>query len=112
MDGGKKSDENVTVSVWMCRSRLNEEAAGNFHSNDIFQGGSFMKRNIGTYNSMFRIAGGLTLLSYATAKMAREGTSGAQLGLAFLGAQKVGEGVTYYCPVADALNLESSKFLK
>lgn len=71
-----------------------------------------MKRNIGTYNSMFRIAGGLTVLAYATAKMAREGTSGAQLGLAFLGAQKVGEGITYYCPVADALNLEGSKFLK
>lgn len=71
-----------------------------------------MKKNIGTYNSMFRIAGGLTLLAYATAKMAREGTSAVQLSVAFAGAQKVGEGITYYCPVADALNLEGSKFLK
>lgn len=71
-----------------------------------------MKQNIGTYNSMFRIAGGLTLLAYSTAKMAREGTSPLQLGLAFLGAQKVGEGVTHYCPIADALNLEGAAFLK
>ena len=71
-----------------------------------------MKKNIGTYNSMLRISFGLTLVAYSTAKMAREGTSAAQLGLAFTGAQKVAEGITYYCPVADALHLEGSKFLK
>ena len=71
-----------------------------------------MKQNIGTYNSMIRIAGGLTLLAYSTAKMSREGTSGAQIGLAVVGAQKVAEGITYYCPLSDALNLEGSKFLK
>ncbi|MFD1031922.1 YgaP family membrane protein [Metaplanococcus flavidus] len=71
-----------------------------------------MKQNIGTYNSMLRITAGLTLLAYSTAKMAREGTSWTQLGLAAAGALKVGEGITYYCPVADALHLEGAKFLK
>jgi len=71
-----------------------------------------MKQNIGTYNSVVRITFGLTLLAYSTAKMAREGTSGVQLGLAFAGAQKVAEGITHYCPIADALHLEGAKFLK
>lgn len=68
-----------------------------------------MKKNIGTINSMVRISVGLTLLAYSTAKMAREGPSGGQLFLAFMGAQKTAEGITNYCPVVEALGLEKKQ---
>lgn len=68
-----------------------------------------MKKNIGTVNSMIRISSGLTLLAYSTAKMAKEGTTGGQLFLAFMGAQKAAEGITNYCPVVDALGLEKKQ---
>lgn len=68
-----------------------------------------MKKNIGTINSMVRISGGLTLLAYSIAKMAKEGPTGGQLFLAFMGAQKVAEGTTNYCPIVDAFGLEKKQ---
>ncbi|MCG3088887.1 YgaP family membrane protein [Sporosarcina cyprini] len=65
-----------------------------------------MKQNIGTVNSMIRIAGGLTLLAWSIAKMAREQPTGAQLFVSMMGAQKVAEGMTRYCPLTDLLNLD------
>lgn len=68
-----------------------------------------IKHNIGTVDAMIRIAGGLTLLSYCTAKMAREDTSAKHLFLATMGAQKVAEGVTRYCPLTEAFGLQESE---
>ncbi|MFS0690636.1 DUF2892 domain-containing protein [Sporosarcina sp. 179-K 8C2 HS] len=62
-----------------------------------------MKQNIGTVNSMVRIAGGLTILAWSIAKMAREKPSSAQIFFSMMGAQKVAEGVTRYCPMTDLL---------
>lgn len=64
-----------------------------------------MKQNIGTVNSMVRIAGGLSLLAWSIAKMAREKPSGAQMFFSVMGAQKVAEGITRYCPMTDVLEL-------
>ncbi|AQQ54090.1 YgaP family membrane protein [Planococcus lenghuensis] len=65
-----------------------------------------MKQNIGTIDSMIRIAGGLSLLSYCTAKMAREKPSGTDIFMTVMGAQKVAEGITHYCPITDAMGLQ------
>ncbi|QTD41917.1 DUF2892 domain-containing protein [Sporosarcina sp. Te-1] len=67
-----------------------------------------MKQNIGTVNSMMRIAGGLTLLAWSIAKMAREKPTGAQLFVSMMGAQKVAEGMTRYCPMTDLLDLDQA----
>ncbi|MET3576548.1 DUF2892 domain-containing protein [Bhargavaea ullalensis] len=71
-----------------------------------------MKKNIGTINSMVRITGGLTLLAYSIAKMAKEKPSGSQLFVSMMGAQKVAEGIVHYCPLIDAAGLENTKIAK
>lgn len=68
-----------------------------------------VKHNIGTVNSMVRITCGLTLLSWSIAKMSREGSSGGQLFISAMGAQKVAEGITRYCPLTEALGMEKSQ---
>lgn len=67
-----------------------------------------MRQNIGTVESMIRISGGLTLLAWSIAKMAREEPSAGNMLIAFAGAQKVAEGITYYCPVKDLLGIGQS----
>lgn len=69
----------------------------------------WMKKNIGTVNSMVRISGGLTLLAWSIAKMAREKPTGGQMFLAFMGAQKVAEGITNYCPMVDMFGLDKKQ---
>ncbi|MFD1862024.1 YgaP-like transmembrane domain [Planococcus chinensis] len=71
-----------------------------------------MKKNIGTINSMMRISGGLTLLAWSIAKMAKEEPIGGQMFLAFMGAQKVAEGVTNYCPMTDMFGLDKKPVQK
>lgn len=66
-----------------------------------------MKQNIGTVNAMLRITCGLTLLAWSIAKMSREKPSGTQLFVSAMGAQKVAEGITRYCPLTEAI--ESNK---
>ncbi|WP_088007121.1 YgaP family membrane protein [Indiicoccus explosivorum] len=68
-----------------------------------------MRHNIGTINSMVRIAGGLTILSWCTAKMAREKPSGSDIFMTVMAAQKVAEGITRYCPMTEAFGLEKSE---
>lgn len=68
-----------------------------------------MKQNIGTVNSMVRITGGLTLLAWSIAKMSRQPKpSSGQLLVSLMGAQKVAEGITRYCPLTEALGMEKS----
>lgn len=71
-----------------------------------------MKQNIGTVDAMLRITGGLTLLAWSIGKMASEKTSGSQVLVSIIGAQKVAEGVLYYCPIFDALGINELDMLE
>ncbi|WP_033543773.1 YgaP family membrane protein [Planococcus sp. CAU13] len=62
-----------------------------------------MKQNIGTIDAMLRISLGLTVLAWYIAKMSRQQPSGTQLLVSLMGAQKVAEGITRYCPLTDAV---------
>ncbi|HHY21793.1 MAG TPA: DUF2892 domain-containing protein [Bacilli bacterium] len=58
-----------------------------------------MKTNIGTLNALIRIACGLTMLAYSTAKMVRKPYSGIPFFIAMTGAMKVAEGIVRFCPL-------------
>jgi hypothetical protein len=58
-----------------------------------------VKPNVGTLNALVRITCGLTMLSWATAKMVKRPWRESYLVVAFLAAMKVGEGIVRYCPV-------------
>ena len=55
--------------------------------------------NIGILNALWRITCGLTMLSWATAKLTRNPRKTSYLFVAMLAAMKVGEGIVRYCPV-------------
>lgn len=55
--------------------------------------------NIGIVNALIRITFGLTVLAWATAKMARRPWCASYLIVALLAAMKVGEGITRFCPI-------------
>ena len=55
--------------------------------------------NIGVVNALIRITFGLTMLAWATAKMARRPWCTSYLVVALLAAMKVGEGITRFCPM-------------
>lgn len=69
-----------------------------------------MMKNIGILNALFRIACGLTILAWCTAKMVKRPWKESYVFLAFLGAMKVGEGILQYCPVTDFVE-NREKFL-
>lgn len=58
-----------------------------------------MRPNIGMINALIRITCGFTLLAWATAKLVRRPSSMKAQVFAVLGAMKVGEGITRFCPV-------------
>ncbi|MGP4080073.1 YgaP family membrane protein [Pseudalkalibacillus sp. R45] len=60
-----------------------------------------MKQNIGTVNALIRITVGLTMVAYAAARMGRKPHRQSHLLTMMLGAMKVGEGITKYCPMTD-----------
>lgn len=60
-----------------------------------------MKPNIGMINALIRITCGLTVLAWSTSKMTRRPFHESYIFIAFLGAMKVAEGITRYCPVTD-----------
>ncbi|WP_025948711.1 YgaP family membrane protein [Geobacillus thermocatenulatus] len=55
--------------------------------------------NIGIVNAFIRITVGLTLIAWATARLARRPWCTSYLWAALLGAMKVGEGITRFCPM-------------
>ncbi|MEQ6375582.1 DUF2892 domain-containing protein [Bacillaceae bacterium S4-13-58] len=57
------------------------------------------RQNIGIINALVRITFGLTTLSYCTAKMVRRPWRASYLVYSFLGAMKVAEGITRFCPI-------------
>ncbi|RSL33881.1 DUF2892 domain-containing protein [Salibacterium salarium] len=58
-----------------------------------------MKSNIGTINALIRITCGLTVLSWATADWSRSRHNNMHMICTILGAMKVAEGITRFCPV-------------
>ncbi|WP_174733566.1 YgaP family membrane protein [Mesobacillus harenae] len=58
-----------------------------------------VKTNVGTINALIRITAGLTVLSWATARMIKQPQSESNLIIAMLGGMKVAEGIVRYCPV-------------
>ncbi|SDH77491.1 Protein of unknown function [Alteribacillus persepolensis] len=59
-----------------------------------------MKQNIGTLNALVRITCGLTMLAWSTAELTDfRKNSGRQLFIAAMGAMKVAEGITRFCPL-------------
>ena len=58
-----------------------------------------MKPNIGLINALVRITVGLTVVSWSTAKLVRKPYRSMPLIVAMLGAMKVAEGITRFCPL-------------
>ncbi|WP_077620423.1 YgaP family membrane protein [Bacillus sinesaloumensis] len=58
-----------------------------------------MKPNIGMINALIRITCGFTMLSWATAKMVKRPWRESFIIVAMLGAMKVAEGITRFCPL-------------
>lgn len=58
-----------------------------------------MKQNVDTTNALIRITCGLTMLAIATAKLVRRPASMSTIIFAMIGAMKVGEGITRFCPL-------------
>ncbi|ADU28708.1 YgaP family membrane protein [Evansella cellulosilytica] len=58
-----------------------------------------MKQNIGTLNALIRITCGFSILAWATAKLVRRSNETMPLLLAMMGAMKVAEGFTRFCPL-------------
>lgn len=59
------------------------------------------KQNIGVINALIRITFGLTMLSWATAKLVKKPWKNSYIIIAFLSAMKVAEGIVKYCPMTD-----------
>ncbi|MFB4165454.1 DUF2892 domain-containing protein [Alteribacillus sp. JSM 102045] len=58
-----------------------------------------MKPNIGTLNAMVRITCGLTILAWSTAELTRYRRNSRHLVCTMMGAMKVAEGITRFCPL-------------
>lgn len=58
-----------------------------------------VKPNIGIVNALIRITCGLTMLAWSTAKYTKNPWRESYLVMAILGAMKVGEGITRFCPI-------------
>lgn len=59
------------------------------------------RQNISIINALIRITCGLTILSWATAKLVKKPWRQSYLMMAMMGAMKVGEGIVRYCPLTD-----------
>ncbi|RAK15084.1 Protein of unknown function (DUF2892) [Anoxybacillus vitaminiphilus] len=62
-----------------------------------------MKPNIGMINALIRITFGFSILAWTTAKMVKHPWRDSYIFLAMLGAMKVAEGVTRFCPLTALL---------
>jgi hypothetical protein len=63
------------------------------------------KPNIGTLNALIRITIGLTMISFATAKLVRKPWCLAPKLSVMLGAMKVAEGIVRFCPITEGFKL-------
>ncbi|WP_078551368.1 YgaP family membrane protein [Bacillus alkalicellulosilyticus] len=58
-----------------------------------------LKQNIGMVNALVRITCGFTILAWATAKLVKKPSHSMPLFVAMMGAMKIAEGITRFCPV-------------
>ncbi|MCY8234847.1 YgaP family membrane protein [Priestia endophytica] len=58
-----------------------------------------MKPNISLVNALIRIACGLTVISWSTARLSRRPHHSSYLFMTMMGALKVAEGITRFCPL-------------
>lgn len=63
------------------------------------KGVNVMRTNIGLINALVRITLGITVVSWATAKLVKRPYQSTPLVVAFLGAMKIAEGITRFCPI-------------
>ncbi|MEY8188176.1 YgaP-like transmembrane domain [Peribacillus simplex] len=62
------------------------------------------KQNISIINALMRITCGITLLTWAMAKMVKKPWKNqSYIFVVMLSAMKIGEGILRYCPVVDAM---------
>ncbi|MFD0051020.1 DUF2892 domain-containing protein [Actinomycetes bacterium NPDC127524] len=61
------------------------------------------KQNISIMNGFVRMACGLTLLTWTTAKLVRKPWKQSYVLTAMLASMKVASGATRYCPITDAM---------
>jgi hypothetical protein len=66
-----------------------------------------MKKNVGTLDALVRISVGFFALAWGIAQMARSGQRTMPLFLSLLGAVKIAEGITRFCPMLALLNLST-----
>lgn len=66
-----------------------------------------MKPNIGIINAMIRITCGFTILAWVTARLVRRPKQNTLVIVAVMGAMKVAEGITRYCPLTDFLSFSN-----
>jgi hypothetical protein len=71
-----------------------------------------VKQNIGMVNALVRIAIGLTVLAWSTAKLVKKPWCNSYLLIAFMGAMKVAEGIVRYCPLTDYLKSQQEQPLQ
>lgn len=62
-----------------------------------------MKPNIGIVNALLRITCGLTIVTWAGAKLTRRRSNVWHIFCVLMGAMKVGEGITRFCPVVELM---------
>ncbi|WP_274496168.1 YgaP family membrane protein [Priestia megaterium] len=58
-----------------------------------------MKPNIGIVNALIRLTLGFTLLSWTTSRLSRRPYKDSSIFLGLMGALKVAEGITRFCPL-------------
>lgn len=58
-----------------------------------------MQKNVGTIDAIMRITCGLTGIAWATSRMVRHPRRGMPVAVAMMGAMRVAEGVTRFCPM-------------
>ncbi|MFA9558421.1 DUF2892 domain-containing protein [Evansella sp. AB-rgal1] len=58
-----------------------------------------MRSNIGTLNALIRITCGFTILAWSTSKLVRHRNEPLPIFAAIMGALKVAEGITRFCPI-------------
>ncbi|NGY93433.1 DUF2892 domain-containing protein [Bacillus megaterium] len=61
-----------------------------------------MKPNIGIVNALIRLTLGSTLLSWTTSRLSRRPYKDSYIFLGLMGALKVAEGITRFCPLTYA----------
>lgn len=66
-----------------------------------------MEKNVGTYDALMRITGGLFGLALGTSRMVRSPHKGMPIFITMMSGMKVAEGILQWCPLYELLGLSS-----